>query len=87
MYEIMNVINFSEFRNHLKANLDSVSEDNEVVIVNRQKDNNVVLISLKEYNSLQETLHLLSSAKNRERLFGAIERDKVSTFETHDLIQ
>ena len=83
----MNVINFSEFRTHLKANLDSVSEDNEIVIVNRQKDNNVVLISLKEYNSLQETLHLLSSAKNRERLFAAIEKDKAVMFETHDLIQ
>lgn len=83
----MNVINFSEFRTHLKANLDSVSEDNEVVIVNRQKDNNVVLISLKEYNSLQETLHLLSSVKNRERLFAAIEKDKAEMFETHDLIQ
>ena len=83
----MNVVNFSEFRTHLKANLDSVSEDNEIVIVNRQKDNNVVLISLKEYNSLQETLHLLSSAKNRERLFAAIEKDKAGMFETHDLIQ
>jgi antitoxin YefM len=83
----MNVINFSEFRTHLKANLDSVSEDNEVVIINRQKDNNVVLISLKEYNSLQETLHLLSSAKNRERLFPAIDRDNLGSFESHDLIQ
>jgi antitoxin YefM len=83
----MNVINFSEFRTHLKANLDSVSEDNEIVIINRQKDNNVVLISLKEYNSLQETLHLLSSAKNRDRLFSAIERDNTGTFENHGLIQ
>jgi antitoxin YefM len=83
----MNVINFSEFRTHLKANLDSVSEDNEIVIINRQKDNNVVLISLKEYNSLQETLHLLSSAKNRERLFLAIDRDNLGSYESHDLIQ
>lgn len=83
----MNVINFSEFRTHLKANLDSVSEDNEVVIINRQKDNNVVLISLKEYNSLQETLHLISSAKNRERIFSAIDRDNSGSFESHDLIQ
>ena len=83
----MNVINFSEFRTHLKANLDSVSEDNDVVIVNRQKDNNVVLISLKEYNSLQETLHLLGSAKNRERLFSSIDRDNAGVFESHDLIQ
>jgi len=30
----MNVTNFFEFRTHLKANFDSVSEDNEVVIIN-----------------------------------------------------
>jgi antitoxin YefM len=82
----MNVINFSEFRTNLKHNLDSVSEDNNIVIINRQKDKNVVLISLKEYNSLQETLHLLSTAKNRERLFEAIERDKEGNIETHELL-
>lgn len=83
----MNVINFSEFRTHLKANLDSVSEDNEIVIINRQKGNNVVVISLKEYNSFKETLHLLGTAKNRERISSAIDRDNAGVVETHNLIQ
>lgn len=83
----MNVINFSEFRTHLKANLDSVSEDNEVVIINRQKGNNVVVISLKEYNSFKETLHLLGTTKNRERISSAIDRDNAGVVETHNLIQ
>lgn len=82
----MQVINYSEFRAGLKASLDSVSQDNEIVIVNRPKNENVVLISLKEYNAIQETLHLMSSAKNRERLLAAIERDKAGEYESHELI-
>lgn len=82
----MQVINYSEFRAGLKASLDSVSQDNEIVIVNRPKNENVVLISLKEYNAIQETLHLMSSAKNRERLLAAIERDKAGEYDSHELI-
>jgi antitoxin YefM len=82
----MQVINFSEFRTHLKDNLDSVSQDNDVVIINRNKNENVVLISLREYNAIQETLHLLSSTKNRDRLLDAIERDKKGEFIKNNLI-
>jgi antitoxin YefM len=82
----MQVINYSEFRAGLKASLDSVSQDNEIVIINRPKNENVVLISLKEYNAIQETLHLMSSAKNRDRLLAAIERDKAGEYESHELI-
>jgi antitoxin YefM len=83
----MQVINYSEFRTQLKANLDFVSHENDIIIVNRQKDNNVVLISLKEYNSMQETLHLLSSPRNRQRLDEAIEQEKQGMVEIHDLIE
>jgi antitoxin YefM len=82
----MQVINFSEFRTHLKDNLDSVSQDNDVVIINRNKNENVVLISLREYNAIQETLHLLGSTKNRDRLLDAIERDKKGEFIKNNLI-
>lgn len=81
----MQVINFSEFRAGLKAKLDSVSKDNEIVIVNRPKNENVVLISLKEYNAIQETLHLMSSKNNRDRLLAAIERDRSGEYESHEL--
>lgn len=81
----MQVINFSEFRAGLKAKLDSVSKDNEIVIVNRPQNENVVLISLKEYNAIQETLHLMSSKNNRDRLLAAIERDKAGEYESHEL--
>lgn len=68
----MDVVNYTEFRNNLKRSLDKVSDDEEVVIVSRSRNKNVVVLSLKEYNSLTETIHLLGSEKNRQRLSDAI---------------
>jgi antitoxin YefM len=82
----MQVVNYTQFRTNLKATLDRVTYDDDTVIVSRGSDNDAVIISLREYNSIQETLHLLSSKNNRERLLRAIERDKKDEFETHQLI-
>ena len=51
----MTVVNYSEFRKNLKENLDKACDNNEVVIVSRTQNKNVVGISLYEYNSWQET--------------------------------
>ena len=63
--------NFSEFRNNLKKFLDAVEDDNEIIIVKRSKGKGAVLISLSEYNSLKETLHLLGTEANAIHLFEA----------------
>ena len=72
----MEVINYSILRNNLKEVLDRVSEDHETYIVNRGSSN-AVIISLDEYNSLKETLHLMESEPNRKRMSEAIERDSI----------
>ena len=68
----MNVKSIMDFRQDLDATIDRVSEDDDTVIINRPNNKDVVLISLKSYNSLQETLYLMSSVKNRERLDTAV---------------
>lgn len=83
----MQVINYTDFRRSMKAKLDQVSDDGDTVIITRSENKNVVLISLREYNSLKETLHLLSSEKNRNRLMNAVERANRGEFESHDLIE
>lgn len=83
----MQVVNYTEFRRSMKARLDQVSDDGDTVIINRSENKNVVLISLREYNSLKETLHLLSSEKNRNRLIDAVDRANRGEFESHDLIE
>ena len=70
----MQVVNFTEARNNLKAICDKVYADSEEVIINRKNGENVVLISLDEYNALKETAYLLSSPKNRERLLHSLSK-------------
>lgn len=58
----------SDFRENLKAITDDVFDYNETVIITRPKKRNVVMISEAEYNSWQETLHLLGTTANQEAL-------------------
>jgi antitoxin YefM len=64
--------NYTEFRTELKKYLDNVEDNNETVIVKRKAGKGTVLISLEEYNSIMETLHLLSSKKNADHLYESI---------------
>ena len=68
--------NFSEFRTDLKKFLDSVEDNNETLIIKRKTGKGTVLISLEEYNSIMETLHILSSKKNADRLYESIQQMK-----------
>jgi antitoxin YefM len=77
----MKTVNYSELRQNLKSNLDMVSEDSDILIVHRSKGKSVVMMSLDDFNSLQETQYLLSTKNNRERLLDAVvdvEKGKVS---------
>ena len=58
----------------MKKYLDLVTEDFETLIINRGKDCGVVIISLDEYNSLQATLHEMSSKENMKRLDESISK-------------
>jgi len=68
--------NFTEFRTGLKNFLDSVENNNETLIIKRGSGKGTVLISLEEYNSIMETMHVLSSKSNAKRLFESIEQMK-----------
>jgi antitoxin YefM len=83
----MRVVNYSEFRNNLAENLNVVNDDGDIVVVSRSKGKNVVVMSLEEYNSIQETLHLTSTKANTGRLEQAIEQMKTGKFQKHKLIE
>ena len=68
----MVVTNISEFSKDVKIYLDNVSNNFEPLIVNRENNDNVVIISLFEYNSLVATNYELSSQNNEARLDSAI---------------
>jgi antitoxin YefM len=77
----------SDFRKDIKKYLDRVSKNFETLIINRGKDNGVVIMSLDEYNSLSATSHELSSRTNESRLDSAIEKLKSGSSFQKDLIE
>ena len=82
----MLIATISDFRKDIRRYLDRVTENLETLIINRGKDNGVVVISLDEYNSLQATQHELSSNENEKRLESAIEKLKNKSSFQKDLI-
>lgn len=68
----MDAINYTDLRKNLKARMDQVYHDHEPLIVTRKDNENVVLISLDDYNSLTETQYLLSSKNNAEHLMKSL---------------
>lgn len=79
--------NYTEFRTGLKNFLDNVEFNNETLIIKRGSGKGTVLISLDEYNSIMETLHLLSSRKNAKRLFESIDQMKTGKKAQRKLIE
>ena len=79
--------NYTEFRTGLKNYLDNVEFNDETLIIKRGSGKGTVLLSLDEYNSIMETLHLLSSKKNAKRLFESIEQMKTGKKVQHNLIE
>ena len=67
----MQAITYSEARNNLATHLDSVVNDCDITVITRQKAEAAVLMSLSEYESWVETLHLLRG-KNAARLLKSV---------------
>lgn len=67
----MDSITYTAARANLAATMDRVSENHEPVIITRNEQS-VVMMSLEDYNSIEETAYLLRSPKNAMRLLQGI---------------
>ena len=64
----METIMLTSFRDQLKSSLQKVAENHEPMVVKRQRGQDMVVLSLEDFNAMQETLYLLSSPANSAHL-------------------
>jgi antitoxin YefM len=82
----MRTISFTEARDNLNKVLDQVVNDVEPIVINRSGEADVVVMSLYEYSSLMETVHLLRSPANAEHLNRSIAQYKEGNVSPRELI-
>lgn len=68
----MDAITYTSVRASLADTMDRVCEDHEPIIITRNGQQAVVMMSLDDYKALEETSYLLRSPKNARRLLESI---------------
>ena len=83
----MNAVTYTDLRQNLKTYMDKVIQDNDPLIITRKNNENVVLISIDEYNSLTETNYLLSNEANVKHLKKSIAQHKSGKIKARELCE
>ena len=68
----MEAISYTNARSNLAKTMEKVCEDHDPVIITRRNESSVVMMSLEDYQALEETAYLLRSPKNARRLLESI---------------
>ena len=82
---MMQAVLYSQARNNLREIINQVCDNFEEFVITTKEKQSAVLISQAEYDSMKETLYLLSSRNNRERLLDAIDEIENSKFLKKDI--
>lgn len=78
--------NITNLRENIKDYFDRVVEDRETMIVTRRNDENVVVISQAEWESLQETFYLMGSKANHDMLVNSIAQLEAGKGKARELV-
>jgi len=81
----MQAIRYTEARNNFKTIIGKVCDDYDEYMISTKDNKTAVLISHEAYSAMQETMYLLSSKKNRDRLNEAVDQIDALDFTTHDI--
>lgn len=68
----MDAMTYTAVRANLASAMDRVCDDHEALIITRNGERSVVMLSLEDYKSLEETAYLLRTPANAKRLLGAV---------------
>ena len=81
----MQALFYSQARNNLREIINKVCDNFEEFIITTKEKQSAILISQSEYNSMKETIYLLSSQNNRNRLLDSIEQLDNANFMQKDI--
>lgn len=82
----MHVVSFSELRKDMKNIMDMTQDRHEPTIITR-KNGSMVIISLEDYNSLQETAYILSNPNNAKHVLSSLAELRDGKGKEHDLVE
>lgn len=82
----MQIASLSELRKNMKHLMDRTQERHEPLIITR-KNSHMIMMSLEDYNSFEETLYILNSPKNAQRIFSSIEQLRMGKGRVHQLVE
>jgi antitoxin YefM len=83
----MDAITYTAARAHLAETMDRVCDNHEAIIITRNAQQAVVMLSLEDYNALEETAYLLRSPRNARRLLEGIASLEDGRGRERDLIE
>lgn len=69
----MNALTFSYVRQHFADVMQTVNDDHAPIVITHQHQKPVVIMSLEDYQSLEETIYLLRNPVGAKRLLESIE--------------
>jgi antitoxin YefM len=83
----MNVMTYTQARKNFAQTMNRVCQDHAPLIITRQAEEPVVMISLKDYNAIEATLYLFRSPQNAQRLVDAFQQAERKEFLKKRLIE
>jgi antitoxin YefM len=82
----MDAVSYSDLRQNLKSYLDRVFDNHDPLLITRKNHENLVVLSVSEYNGLLETSYLLSSKANADHLKRSLDQLKAGQTSPHELL-
>ncbi len=82
----MKIINYTDARNGLKTVLDQVIDDADVTVITRRDAPDAVVMSKEHYDGIMETLYLMRSPANAERLLRSVANTRKGNYKVRELI-
>ena len=72
----MKTATITDFRSKMKERLQEIEDDQDILILTGPKKRDFVVLTLEQFNSMEETAHLMSTRANTKRLLESITQDQ-----------